>query len=109
MAAIVTQQVGVGGITPAYVPASAGGDTFNPDTRTILHVKNGGGASINVTITALGTGPGGNPVANRVVAIPAASERMIGPFDPAGFADINNNAAVAYSAVATVTVAAFRI
>ena len=109
MAAISSEQIGVGGIAPTYGAAAAGGDTFNPDGRTFFHVKNGGGSSITVTITAYGSGPGGNPVSNRVVSVPNAGERMIGPFDPAGFADQNNNAAVAYSAVTSVTVAAFRL
>ena len=108
MAAISSQQIGVGGITPAYAAASAGGDTFNPDGRTFLHIKNGGGA-ITVTLTAQGSGPGGNPGQNRVVSVAGASERMVGPFDPAGFADVNGSCAIAYSAVTTVTVAAYRL
>ena len=109
MAALVTNQIGIGGTLPVYTAASAGGDTFNPDSRSFLHVKNGAGTVCTVTITALGSGPGGNPVANRVVTVPATSERMIGPFDPSGFADVNNNAAVAYSAVTTVTVGMLRL
>lgn len=109
MAAISTQQIGIGGITPTYAAATAGGDTFSPEGRTFLHVKNGGGASITVTITAVGSGPGGNPVSNRVVSVTNAQERMIGPFDPAGFADANGNGAIAYSAVTSVTIAALRL
>ena len=89
--------------------AAAGGDTFGPDPRTFLDITNAGGSAITVTITAYGSGPGGNPVANRVISVPAGEERMIGPFDPAGFADASGNAAIAYSAVASVTVAALRL
>jgi hypothetical protein len=109
LAAIASQQIGGGGITPTYAAASAGGDTFNPDSRTLLHVKNGGGSAITVTLTVQGSGPGGNPAQNRVISVPNGSERMFGPFDPAGFADVNGNCAIAYSAVTTVTVAAFRL
>jgi hypothetical protein len=109
LAALSTQQVAIGGIGPTYQAAAAGGDTFNPEGRTFLHIKNGGGSPITATLTAQGSGPGGNPVSNRVITVPNAGERMVGPFDPAGFADVNNNCAITYSGVATVTVAAFRL
>jgi hypothetical protein len=109
LATLSTQQITIGGTTPAYAAATAGGDEFSPDPRSFFHVKNGGGSSITVTITGVGSGPGGNPVANRVVSVPATSERMIGPFDPAGFTGADGLAAVAYSAVTTVTVACLRI
>lgn len=79
MANLTTQQIGIGGTQPVYGAASAGGDRFSPDSRCFLHVK---GATA-VTITGYGSGPGGNPVANRVVNV--ATEDMIGPFDPSGF------------------------
>ena len=109
MAQISTQQIGIGGVKPTYVAATAGGDSFSPEGRTFLHIKNGGGSPVTVTVTAVGTGPGGNPVSNRVISIPATDERMIGPFDPAGFADANANGAIAYSGVTTVTIAAMRL
>ena len=109
MAALSTQQIGIGGKQITMAAATAGGDTFNPEGRTFLDVNNGGGSPCTVTIAAQGSGPGGNPVSNRAVVIPAGQEWMIGPFDPAGFADANNNAAITYSGVTSVTIAAVRL
>jgi hypothetical protein len=102
MAVLTPVSPGLTGAIEAFVAASAGGDSFPNDGHTMLHVKNGSGASINVTITSLVNCNQGvnHPV---VVAVPAASERIIGPFDQTRF---GTSVAVAYSAVTTVTVAA---
>jgi hypothetical protein len=102
MAVLTPVAPGLVGGAETFVAASAGGDTFPNDGHTMLHVKNGGGASINVTVTSnVNCNQGVNhPV---VVAVPAAGERIIGPFDQTRF---GTNVAVAYSAVTTVTVAA---
>jgi hypothetical protein len=109
LAALTTTQIAIGGANGALAAASAGGDTFNPDSRTFLDVNNGGASPVTVTIQAFGSGPGGNPVSNRAVVVPNATERLIGPFDPAGFADATNTAYITYSAVTSVTVGAFRL
>jgi len=107
--AVNTQQIGIGGASPTYSPATVAGDEFRPDARTLVHVKNGSGASITVTIPAYGSGPGGNPVANRTVSVPAGGERVIGPFDPSGFSAPDGLAMLLYSAVTSVTVAVLKI
>lgn len=95
-------------IVPAS--ASAGGDQFaNPRGTALLHVRNGGGSSINVTLTAQQTiRPGEGPfptmtLANNVVAVGAGAERVIGPI-PSAFNDGNGNVQVTYSGVSSVTV-----
>jgi hypothetical protein len=116
MAALSVQQVGVAGLTPAYTAAGAGGDTIpqSSDGRRFLHVKNGGGGSINVTITkqvASVRVPGvasALAISDMVVAVGAGAEKMIGPFSDA-YRDGNGNVAITYSGVTTVTVAAIEV
>lgn len=113
MALINRQQFAEAGFTPSLVAAAAGGDTIvNDDGKTILHVVNGGGASINVTITAQTTNASNNTFGsltkgNIVVAVPAGQQRFIGPFPKAAFNQTNGQVAISYSAVTSVTVAAY--
>lgn len=62
------------GLTPVYTAAEALGHIC--PVGTILHVKNGGGSSINVTIQTGGTLEG-RTLADDVIAVPNAQERMI--------------------------------
>lgn len=114
MALLTVQNLAKAGATPTY-GAVAASDTFLNigDERTFLHVKNGSGASINVTVTARKTqvkvpGVGQLTVSNLVVAVPAGQERMIGPFSEA-FNDADGLVTVGYSATATVTAGVFRL
>lgn len=114
MATLSVQNLSEVGGALTYAAATSGGDVFpNADDRTFLHVKNGGGSSVNVTITAQtvsATVPGLGVVtkANRVVAVPAGEDRMIGPFPSKAFNNSSNQVAVTYSAVTSVTVAVVR-
>lgn len=67
MATRATQNPGTVGIIPTFYAAEAGGDRVSPGTRLLVH--NGGGASINLTITTPGT-LDGLAIADRVVAVP---------------------------------------
>lgn len=114
MALYTVQNIAKTGLAPTY-GAVALSDTFpNPgDERTFLHVKNGSGASINVTVTAFRTlakvtGAGQLTIPNLVVAVPAGAERVIGPF-PEAYNDASGNVNVAYSAITTITAAAVRL
>jgi hypothetical protein len=69
------------------VPTLTDGDAFQNNGNVFLVVTNGSGSSINVTLDAYPTGnttvtPDGLAVADRVVAVPAAATRYIGPFPP---------------------------
>jgi hypothetical protein len=115
MATLTIQNlVTTGSLQPTYAAASGGGDVMPNDGKTVLHVKNGGGGSINVTITAQvatrDAGPGFGPYtrADLVVAVPAAEERIIGPLPRIAFNNASAQAAIAYSGVTSVTVAALR-
>lgn len=108
MAALTTQSPLVTGVAIAYVAAGAGGDTISPsDGKTFIHVKNGGGSSITVTVTAVGQCSQGF-LHDAVVVIAAGLDRAIGPFDSNRFTNISSQVAVGYSAVTSVTVAAIR-
>lgn len=115
MATLTIQSlVETGSIAPSYAAAGAGGDEMPNDGKTILHVKNGGVGSINVTIAAqvtsrdAGPGYGLFTRADLVVAVPNGGERMIGPLPSRAFNNANARAAITYSGVTTVTVAALR-
>lgn len=115
MALLTRNRILEAGLTPVFVAAAAGGDQVdNADGKTFLHVKNGGGAGITVTITAqsvtaedpkLGT----VTKANIVKSIAAAGEAIIGPFKKQAFNNGSNQIAITYSGVTSVTVAAMTI
>jgi hypothetical protein len=103
--ALATQQVTPAGIVPAYTSANADGHSIANRGRTALHVKNGSGASINVTLVTAAT-VGGRAVADDVVAIGAGAEKIIGPLDEAVFNQADGTVSVDFSAVSSVTCAA---
>jgi hypothetical protein len=115
MAALTIQSIVPAATTPTYAAAAAGGDTVAcpTDQLTFVHVKNGSGASITVTVAAAITSvpnalAGTQTVANNAIAIAAGTERMIGPF-PQAFIDGNGNVNLTYSAVTSLTLGAFRL
>lgn len=67
MATVGTQNPGLNGITPTVATASGGGDKVSPGTR--LHVLNGAGAPIDLTITTPGT-VRGRAIADTVITVP---------------------------------------
>ena len=115
MAALTIQKIAEAGITPSYAVAAGGGDTAkNHDGDVMLHVKNGGGGSITLTVTAQATsvitpGMGSTTKSNVAVAVGAGAEAMIGPFPQLAFNDNNNDLAITYSGVTSVTIGAFQL
>lgn len=105
LAALTPQSLNRDGLEATYAAAAAGGDTFANDGRTFLHVKNGGGASVNVTVDSIKQCDQGVDH-DVIVAVPAGEERMIGPFPVSRF---GSPATIAYSGVTTVTVAALKL
>ncbi|MCG6499463.1 hypothetical protein [Kitasatospora sp. A2-31] len=109
MATLPVQAVAIAGLNPAYSSASGGGDKVACGERTFLHVKNGGGSPITVTLAATGS-VRGQTVTSPTVSVPASGERMIGPITADLFAGVTDGlASISYSGVTTVTVGAFRI
>lgn len=110
MAVLTVQQVALTGLNPSYAAASAGGDSFDNDGRTVLHVKNTNASSRTVTVASQKPAVPGLAPSNNAVSVPATTgERFIGPFDPTVWNDSNGDVQVTYSADAGVTIAAIRI
>lgn len=107
MALIAAQQVVLTGLTPTFA-AAANTDTVEANGRVALWVKNGSGASINVTVTTTQV-VNGLAVEDLVVAVPAGGERIIGPFARSIFANAQGQADIEYSAVTSITRAALVI
>jgi hypothetical protein len=109
VATLTTQTITRAGLNPSYVAATSGGDKIKPGDRTWLHVKNGSGGSITVTLVTPGAVEG-QAIADLAVAVPASGERMIGPIDDRLFRDpADGLCSITYSAVTSLTVAAIRI
>lgn len=108
MSLLTIQKVILTGLTPSYDAAAAGGDEFVNSGRIFIHVKNGGGASIDVTVDSQ-TPCNQGVDHNAVVAVPAAGERMIGPFPKDRFNDTAGKVQIAYSGVTSVTIAAIEL
>ncbi|MGW1931883.1 hypothetical protein [Streptomyces sp. NPDC001919] len=109
MATLPTQTIALAGLAPAYTAAAGGGDKCEAGDRNFLHVKNGSGSPITVTLAATAS-LRGQAVASPTVSVPASGERLIGPLS----ADLLQNATdglcgIAYSSATTVTVASLRI
>ena len=111
MAELTIQQITEAGGSVTYTAANSGGDTADNGGGTFLHIKNGGGSEITVTITAQTTSVdssiyGDLTKANASIAIAASGEAFIGPFKQSAFNNANGEIAITYSAVTSVTIAA---
>jgi hypothetical protein len=108
MAALATQFIAQAGLTPAYVAASGGGDTFTPGDKTFLHIKNASGAPITLTLlTYPDTSPWGSAIPDQTVTIPATvGDKMIGPLVGSQYANpATGLGGLTYSGVTSLTVA----
>lgn len=107
MATLSTQSIDLDGMEPTYAAASAGGDKMLPSEHAFLHVKNGSGSEITVTLVTPGTYEG-LAVSDQTLAVPAGEERMI-RVTPERYRNSSDGlASITYSDVTTVTVAALR-
>lgn len=107
MATLAIQTIGITGATPAYVSAAGGGDKVVPGQGSFIHVKNGSGGSITVTIATPELVDGDLAVADRAVAVAGGAEAMISI--PGRYAAPSDGlAAVTYSAVTSLTIGSFR-
>lgn len=96
------------GVAATYTaPLVANTYTFRNNGKTLLHIKKGANAC-NVTIASPKI-VHGHAVAGDVVAVPATSERFIGPFDHEVYDDVNHDVSVTFSEVTGLTVAVIQI
>jgi len=114
MAELTVQQITEAGGAATYVAANSEGDTADNNGHLFLHIKNGGGSEITVTITAQTTSVesgayGELTKANASVAVAASGEAFIGGFAPAAFNDGDSEIAITYSDVTSVTIAALYV
>lgn len=100
------------GLTPSYGSVNSS-DTFANDGKTSLHVKNGSGASVTVTITSVATSGndenlGAVTLTDLTFSVGAGAERILPFLKPARFNDGSGNVTVGYSATSSVTAAAVK-
>jgi|SRR6478672_4176931 len=108
MATLVTQNINTSGILPTYAAANVGGDAMVADSTSFLHIKNGAGSSMTVTLVTPATVDTTLAVGDRVVTVGATSEQMIAVPDSLYRDPATGLAAITYSSITTVTVAAIR-
>ena len=110
MATLTVQSLVKAGLNTTYGAAASGGDEFANDGDTFLHVKNGGGGSINLTVASQVSDPNEGTIADdNVVAVPAGEERMIGDFSQKAYNDSAGKCQLTYSGVTSVTIAAIKL
>jgi hypothetical protein len=107
MALIAAQTVSAAGLAPTYTAASAGGDQAPVGGGYFLEVRNGGGASITVTVVTPGTIKG-LAIADTTLTITAAGTGVI-PMDTIYRNPSTGRADISYSGVTSVTVAVLQV
>jgi hypothetical protein len=115
MAVIAIQTPSESGTTVTYAACTGGGDTAANNGKMLLHVKNGSGAPITVTVTKSSSASVIDPQyglltkADSIVSVGAGAEKFIGPFATGAFNSTSGTIAVTYSGVTTLTIAAIQI
>lgn len=106
---LVAEPLVAAGLVATYAtPVIADGIEFTCTGKEVLHVKNAGGGSTNVTIGVTAAFDGLD-VPDRVVAVAAGAEKFIGPLSTATHRQADNMAYVDFNVVAGVTVAVLQI
>lgn len=111
MATLATQNVTRAGTGLSLAAAAGGGDAMTCGAASFLIVSNTGGSSINVTLVVPASIQQlGETIASRVVAVPNATTKIIGPVLPQLYQDPTTGlCTITYSAVTSVTVGAFSL
>lgn len=110
MALLTSQSASAAGTQLSYASAAGGGDTFANSGKEFIHVKNGSGSPITVTIAAQHACSFGvtNAAHDLTVTVGAGADKMIGPFDKDRFNDTDGLVHVGYSLATSVTVAVIK-
>lgn len=115
MAQLTAQTPSETGAALTYAAAGASGDSFTNTGKEVLHVKNGSGASVTVTVKSRNTSPdvpGFGPVTkpDRTVTIAAGTDRLIGPFPAKAFNDsATSRVSCTYSSTGSVSAAVIAV
>jgi hypothetical protein len=108
MATLTVQTVGLTGTAITTQAASVGGDDFANDGKTFFQCTNGGGSPITVTMVAK-TACNQGTLHDGTGTVAAGATKIFGVFDRQRFNDsITGRVSVTYTAVTTVTVAAYK-
>lgn len=103
--ALTPQKFTTLGLAPNYVTPDAAGVSLRSSGKQVLHVKNGSGSSITVTLK-IGATIEGQAVTNPTATVGAGTDKFFGPFsDNYDQPDGTDTVYVDLSAVTSVTVA----
>ncbi|WP_328683145.1 hypothetical protein [Streptomyces sp. NBC_00343] len=103
--ALTAQKFATLGLAPTYATPDAAGVSLRSSGKQVLHVKNGSGASITVTLKIAKTIEG-QAVTNPTATVGAGADKFFGPFsDNYEQLDGTDTVFVDLSSVTTVTVA----
>ncbi len=105
MAALTAQIPRITGTALTFASASGGGDTCPISNTGCLHVKNGSGSPIDVTIAVPGTDDFGQARPDPVIAVAAGAHTVIGPLSSPLLANGSGVVDISYSSATSVTVA----
>lgn len=109
MADLTIYSTDLDGVVLSYAACAGGGDTFDNDGKTMLHVKNGDASDKVVTVTSRVACNQGQ-THHSETTVSAGSEAMIGPFPIDRFTDPSNGkASISYDDVTNLTIAAIRV
>jgi hypothetical protein len=105
---LATTDTTLAGVAVTYGAAdAANGNYFVNTGEQLLHVKNGSGASITVTVVSVPCSHG--RTSDVTVTVPASGDRIIGPFPNELFNQVDTNQVnVNFSAGTSVTVAVIK-
>lgn len=112
-AALTINDVTITGVVDTLAASETDGESISNigsnAGRVWLEVNNGGGGSINVTVKTPGLAAG-LEIAEQIIAVAAGVRKKIGPFpQPAIYNQTDGSVHIDYSAVTSVTSAAFRL
>lgn len=81
--ALTPQDIVITGLNATYSSADATNDHSVANGRgdVMIHVVNGGGGAINVTVPTPATAAQGLTIQDPTISVPAGQDRFIGPFD----------------------------
>lgn len=102
------QDVTSAGTLPTYA-AVASTDQVSNNGKVVLHVKNASNANVTLTIGSQVACDQGSTHNTTVTVTNSAAGHLVGPFPTTRFNDASGYVQLAYSATASVTVAALDI